>query len=186
MPTIAIIDAIDQAEILELVLTAAGHTINVFGDGIEFLRSFHAGAADLIILEIGLPVLDGYEVLNRIRLVDKQVPIVAVTAHALSHDREKGLQHGFGFYITKPILDFDAFVYHISRCLGVCGEKVVLQATYRRALGIYSQTVRALAGAVDAVTLKEYELLRSKAERANHVCQDARARLQEHTRTHEC
>ena len=110
-------DALDDAEVFDILLTSAGHMVQRFTSGIEFLESFRKGTMDLILLDIGLPEVDGYEVFDRAKLVDAEIPIIAVTAYAYPHDVGKILRHGFTAHIAKPISDFNAFLGEISRCL---------------------------------------------------------------------
>ena len=64
-----------------------------------------ADPPDLVLLDIQMPVLDGYEVLRRLRdaPATRHVPVVAVTANAMPQDRERGLAAGFDAYLTKPL-----------------------------------------------------------------------------------
>ena len=74
---------------------------------------------DLILLDISLPEMDGTEVLAWIRDQDalEDIPVIALTAHAMSGDREKYLALGFDDYVTKPIIDEDVLFGAIERCL---------------------------------------------------------------------
>jgi len=74
---------------------------------------------DLVLLDISLPDLDGTDVLRWIREQDelKDVPVVALTAHAMAGDREKFLGQGFNDYVTKPIVDETILLETISRWL---------------------------------------------------------------------
>jgi CheY-like chemotaxis protein len=73
--------------------------------GQEALDMIGAQRPDLILLDIDMPMLDGFSVLHRIRqepsLAD--LPVIAVTAYAMEGDREKGLAEGFTAYVTKPV-----------------------------------------------------------------------------------
>jgi CheY-like chemotaxis protein len=57
----------------------------------------------LVLMDIKMPVMDGYESMRRIKKIKPWLPIVAVTAYAMSQDKEKAIQLGFDNYITKPI-----------------------------------------------------------------------------------
>ncbi len=73
-------------------------------NGAECLKAFDAkGPFDLVILDVGLPDLDGYAVCKALRSVDRQVPIVFVTARGEMSDFSKGRESGSDSYIVKPI-----------------------------------------------------------------------------------
>jgi CheY-like chemotaxis protein len=74
-------------------------------NGEEALLKIVEARPDLILLDIEMPLLDGYEVLQRVRDNPSlsQLPVAAITAQALPADRERGLAKGFAAYLTKPI-----------------------------------------------------------------------------------
>ncbi len=84
-------------------------------DGQEGIDKADQSRPDLILLDIQLPVMDGYEVAKRLRsnLELSKIPIVAVTSYAMSGDREKALSAGCNGYIEKPI-DPDTFLAQID------------------------------------------------------------------------
>jgi two-component system cell cycle response regulator DivK len=95
----------DQYEILE------------YSSGMEALEGFHNQKPDVVILDISLPEMDGTEILRRLRddpaLHD--LPVIALTAHAMVGDREKYLAAGFNDYVAKPILDMNVLFSAIQR-----------------------------------------------------------------------
>lgn len=87
-------------------------------DGIQGLAAARQYHPDLILLDISIPEIDGYEVARRLR-ADPQtagIPIVALTAHALAEDRQRALDAGCDEYTTKPV-DFKALLAIIARIL---------------------------------------------------------------------
>jgi two-component system nitrogen regulation response regulator NtrX len=80
-----------------------------FPTGPAFLEVFQRGAYRLVILDISLPRLDGYEVVRRLRKIDPAVPVIAFTAHAGPSLRQNAMQAGFNDVITKPVHDMSAF-----------------------------------------------------------------------------
>jgi CheY-like chemotaxis protein len=105
MGRVAIVDdTTDILELLELILRDH-HEFLTFSSGVEFLEQFHAGDFDLILLDLRMPELDGFETFHRIRQVDKDVPVAAITASTFPSDREKARSSGFCNYFIKPIID---------------------------------------------------------------------------------
>jgi DNA-binding response OmpR family regulator len=94
----------DDADIalgIRTVLTRNGCDVTGAADGREGLRVFHAGQPDLVVLDIGLPTLDGWQVLERIRDMS-DVPVLMLTAHGQESDKVRGLNSGADDYLTKP------------------------------------------------------------------------------------
>jgi CheY-like chemotaxis protein len=92
-------------ELIRTILEQSGHLVFEAADGSEALSSARAFLPDLIILDLHMPVLDGFGVLEELRLDQRfaATPIVALTASAMQGDRERALTAGFTSYIAKPI-----------------------------------------------------------------------------------
>jgi DNA-binding response OmpR family regulator len=104
MPAMRIVVAEDDAAIRELLvhhLTLAGFRCTETGDGPSTLRAVRAGA-DLVILDVGLPVVDGFDVVRTLRREGRAQPIVIVTARNEEVDRVVGLELGADDYVGKP------------------------------------------------------------------------------------
>jgi DNA-binding response OmpR family regulator len=100
-----ILIAEDEARIAAFVekgLKANGFGTRVATDGEETVHLARSGVFDLLILDLGLPRLDGFEVLQRIRYSDRPLPVVILTARGSVSDRIAGLDGGADDYITKP------------------------------------------------------------------------------------
>jgi CheY-like chemotaxis protein len=105
MLRIAVIeDERDAAEMLQILLSEATYDARLFSGGSQFLRSFRRGSFDLIVLDIGLPEMDGYETFDHIRKTDKNVPVIALTGYSFPNDRDQTIGRGFAAHISKPIL----------------------------------------------------------------------------------
>ena len=92
-------------ELIRTVLERSGYSVIEAADGQEALEKIHASRPHLVILDLQMPVLDGYGVIRRLRS-DPQyftLPVVAITANAMQGDREKTLAAGFTGYLAKPV-----------------------------------------------------------------------------------
>jgi DNA-binding response OmpR family regulator len=87
---------------LERGLTASGFTTETAVTGDEALRLARTGRFDLVILDLGLPNLDGFEVLRELRSEDEELPVVILTARENVRDTVAGFEGGADDYMTKP------------------------------------------------------------------------------------
>ncbi len=72
-------------------------------DGVEAVDMFKQHQPDMIIMDINMPNMDGYEATREIRKISKNVPIIAVTAYAFASDKERIMESGFNSYVSKPV-----------------------------------------------------------------------------------
>lgn len=106
MPTILYIeDNPDNLLLVQRALEARGYNVIWAANGLSGLAEAEARKPDLILLDINLPDIDGYEVARRIRAHEqlRSIPVIAVTANALRGDAEKALGAGCDKYMSKPI-----------------------------------------------------------------------------------
>jgi PAS domain S-box-containing protein len=93
--------------VINRMLEAAGHSVTVAATGKEAVDIFKEKTFDIILMDIQMPELDGVEATRLIRGIEKEagshIPIIALTAHAISGDREKFLSQGMDGYISKPV-----------------------------------------------------------------------------------
>ena len=118
-PKIAVVeDNLDNRLLVQAILDDR-YEISEYETGMEVLEGLADNVPDLVLLDISLPGMDGTEVLEWIRSQEplSQLPVIALTAHAMSGDREKYLEMGFDEYVTKPIVDEDVLVGAIERLL---------------------------------------------------------------------
>lgn len=92
-------------ELMREILDIQGHEIIEAHDGSEALLQAELANPDLILLDVNMPVMNGFEVLERLRATPQlaSIKVVALTAYAMRGDREKALEAGFDGYLTKPI-----------------------------------------------------------------------------------
>ena len=97
-------DQEDNMQILRDLFSSVGYEIIEARDGEEGIKAAAAERPDLILMDIQLPLLDGYETTRRIRTNPelKTTPIIAVTSYALTGDETKALEAGCNDYVTKP------------------------------------------------------------------------------------
>jgi two-component system cell cycle response regulator DivK len=119
MPKLAVVeDNADNRLLLQAIL-ADKYDLDEYENGVDALSAFASERPDLVLLDISLPDMDGTEILSRIRKDDalRTIPVIALTAHAMTGDREKFLAAGFDDYITKPIVDETLLFAAIERLL---------------------------------------------------------------------
>ena len=103
IPQVLVVD--DEPNIRELVQVALkfhGCSVTTAATGKEALRQADAGQPDLIVLDVMLPDMDGFEVCRRLRAAGNEVPVIFLTARDTSSDTVTGLALGGDDYVTKP------------------------------------------------------------------------------------
>ena len=92
-------------DMLSRRLERKGYTVVIAVDGQQGVDMTYSESPELILMDMSLPVIDGWEATRRLKADDKTkaIPVIALTAHAMSGDREKALEAGCNDYDTKPI-----------------------------------------------------------------------------------
>jgi CheY-like chemotaxis protein len=95
----------DNIFMLRNRLTRAGHTVLIANDGAQGVAMASSERPDIILMDLSLPVLDGWQATRQIKAAadTKHIPVIALTANAMAGDREKALAAGCDDYDTKPI-----------------------------------------------------------------------------------
>ena len=115
-------DSPDNMKLFRTLLRLRGHQITELWSGEGLLETIESSSPELVLMDIQLPGKDGFALLEEIRQSPyRGLRVIALTAHAMSGDRERALQAGFDGYITKPI-DIRQFPDQIARALA--GETV--------------------------------------------------------------
>jgi CheY-like chemotaxis protein len=118
-PRVAVVEDNPDNRLLVQAILEDEFDVVEFEDGRDALQGLPDARADVILLDISLPEMDGTEVLEWIRsrpdLAD--TPVIALTAHAMAGDREKYLDAGFNDYVSKPIVDEAVLTGSIRRWL---------------------------------------------------------------------
>jgi len=118
-PRIAVVEDNPDNRLLVQAILDDLYEITEYESGTAALTGLAESVPDLVLLDISLPEMDGTEVLRRIRSDARlaALPVIALTAHAMSGDREKYLGLGFSDYLTKPIVDDAVLLETIARRL---------------------------------------------------------------------
>jgi CheY-like chemotaxis protein len=119
MKKIAVVEDNPDNRLLVRVILEPLYEVVEYETGAAALAGIAANKPDLVLLDISLPEMDGTEVLRRLRndVELHALPVIALTAHAMSGDREKYLGAGFNDYVTKPIVDEEILLGAIQRLL---------------------------------------------------------------------
>jgi two-component system alkaline phosphatase synthesis response regulator PhoP len=104
------------AEGLRLNLELQGYTATVVDNGVSALEKWRQWRPDLIVLDIMLPGIDGFSVLQSIRLEDDRIPILVLSARGSAEDRIRGLTYGSDDYLAKPF-HLEEFLLRVERLL---------------------------------------------------------------------
>jgi CheY-like chemotaxis protein len=109
----------ESREGLSRHLCRRGFEVLVAVDGRQGLEAARAGAPDLILMDMSLPVLDGWEATRLLKAdpATRHIPVISLTAHAMAGDREKALEAGCDDYDTKPV-EFARLLAKIQSLLG--------------------------------------------------------------------
>ncbi len=119
MPKIAVVEDNPDNRLLVSAILEDTYSVVEYENGPLALAGLPLDSADLVLLDISLPDMDGIEVLAHIRADERisHLPVIALTAHAALTDREKFIAAGFDDYVTKPIVDENILLEAIDRLL---------------------------------------------------------------------
>ncbi len=109
-------DEVHIADGIRLNLTLQGYEVKVAPDGIDGLEKWRSWHPDLIILDIMLPMIDGFSILKTIRQDDEKIPVLILSARGDTKDKVKGLRYGVDDYLAKPF-DLEEFLLRVQRLI---------------------------------------------------------------------
>lgn len=115
---VVIEDNPDAREMMSLMLTSCGHTVMKAADGFEGIQTAKAEQPDVIVIDIGLPGIDGYEVARRLKdeAYTAGIPLIALTGYGQERDKQSALAAGFTTHLTKPV-ELDGLMGAIKNCV---------------------------------------------------------------------
>jgi PAS domain S-box-containing protein len=115
-------DGPENRELLSLVLTEQGLWVDEAENGAQALEKLAAGSYDLVLMDMQMPVLDGFAATRELRRRGLAMPVLALTAHAMKGYEEEVLQAGCTGYLTKPV-DIDLLLHQVAVTLGGSREE---------------------------------------------------------------
>ncbi len=172
-PKILVVDDEPEAvELLEFNLKQAGYAVTTAGDGADALKRARTQTPDLIVLDVMLPEMDGFEICKSLRLdsATAKIPIIMLTAKAAEIDRVLGLELGADDYLTKPFSPRELLL-RIKKILarGQTEEKLRDQLRYGDLLIDVPRHIASWKGKTIELTATEFRLLTVLAQRAGRV-----------------
>ncbi len=109
-------DEVHIADGIQLNLSLQGYDTCIAKDGIDGLAQWRAWKPDLIVLDIMLPMIDGFSILRTIRREDEKIPVLILSARGDTKDKIKGLRYGVDDYLSKPF-DLEEFLLRVNRLI---------------------------------------------------------------------
>lgn len=156
--------------ILKAYLEAKGFPTTLCTDGQEGLEKFKRDDFQFCILDVMMPVMDGFALAAEIRKLDKKVPLLFLTAKAMQDDKIQGFELGADDYLTKPF-SMEELLLRMKAILRRSAEDTVRPTTFKVASFTFDYNRQMLMkdGAENKLTSKEAELLRLLCENMNKV-----------------
>ncbi|HQE94039.1 MAG TPA: response regulator [Anaerolineae bacterium] len=164
-------DDLSSQRLVQRILTAEGFEVVIADNGLDAIESARREKPDLVLMDINISGLDGYEVTTRLRMINglEQIPIIAVTAATLRGDRERALVAGCSGYIPKPI-DVDRFSDQIRAYMVGLEDRVGTPEEKAEYLLEYNQRlVNRLEGKVRELEKANAELQRVEKMKSDFV-----------------
>ncbi len=165
-------DEPEAVELVEFNLKQAGYAVVTAVDGAEALKKARSQTPDLIVLDVMLPEMDGFEICKTLRLepATARVPIVMLTAKAAEIDRVLGLELGADDYLTKPFSPRELLL-RVKKILarGQTGEKPREQLRYGDLLIDLPRHLASWKAKTIDLTATEFKLLTVLAQRSGRV-----------------
>jgi PAS domain S-box-containing protein len=124
------------------ILEQAGVTVDIAGNGVQAIAALDVHVYDAVLMDVQMPVMDGYEATRQLRTEERfaTLPIIAMTANAMSGDREKSLESGMNDYVTKPINPSQVFAA-LARWVTPADPKPMMPARASHRTGATGATI---------------------------------------------
>lgn len=111
-------DELDSQMVAQIILEYYGANVHVGQNGAEGLEHVYNVRPMFVISDLSMPVMDGWEFIHEMKTspATQEIPVIALTAHAMTGDRERAISAGFHNYLTKP-LTADTFIHDLVKLL---------------------------------------------------------------------
>ena len=159
--------------LLREYLQAKGYNAELCADGDAGYKAFLKGKFDICVLDVMMPIKDGFTLAQEIRAANANIPIIFLTAKTLKEDILEGFKIGADDYITKPF-SMEELVFRIEAILRrVCGKKNKESSVYKIGRFVFDTQKQLLSidGQQTKLTTKESELLALLCSHANEILQ---------------
>ena len=166
-------DDTNLGKILQTYLKAKGYEVDLFINGEEAYFGYHKKKYDMLILDVMMPVMDGFTAAQNVRKTDTEIPILFLTAKSLEEDKLKGFELGGDDYITKPF-NMELLLARmeaIFRRVYAPKEKTKEQNEFKIGIYTFDYIHQELEGGseIQKLTSREAELLKLLCENKNDV-----------------
>lgn len=164
-------DEVNIRNVVKLNLEMEDYEVVTSGDGREALKLFHGQHFDLLILDVMLPELDGFQICEQVRLTNMDVPVIFLTAKDTPEDRIAGLRKGADDYLTKPfnLEELLLRVHNLLRRSSKTGEMTPEIVTFgKNKVNFLTYEADCKKGKI-TLTKKEALLLKLLIDRKNEV-----------------
>lgn len=166
MEILLVEDDIDLQKVLAQYLELSGFTVHRAHHGKHGLEQFRKYHSDICILDVMMPVMDGFTLAGEIRKLDPQMPIIFLTAKNRKEDKLRGLKLGADDYITKPF-EAEELVLRIHNILRRSGKEEVQSVQLGNLQVCFNELVIKSGKEVHPITQKESDLLRYLIDHPN-------------------
>ena len=165
-------DDLNLGVLLVDYLETEGFNVKLCKDGELALKAFNNGTFDLCLLDVMMPKLDGFSLAKEMRVKDKKIPIIFITAKSLKEDKLKGYDLGADDYISKPF-DEEELLWKIKAVIRRIPENVTESKVEIISIGNYTFDFQnqslTISGKTKRITEKESDILRYLSTHRNHV-----------------
>lgn len=166
-------DDLNLGFVIKDLLEDEGYDVKLCTDGVSALQAYNERSFDLCLFDVMMPLKDGFTLAENIRKVDTEIPIIFLTAKALTEDKVKGLGIGADDYITKPF-DNEEFLLRIENVLRRTGKRKQRAEPDEFEVGIFkldskNLTLTSPDGSEQKLTAKEAKILKMLCLNLNTV-----------------